>query len=208
MRISFLVMGAAASVFIALPAHPEEPGIKACALIESNLDRLSCYDKLSGRTPTVNVNQSAESPWNVRIETSKLTDLTNVFIQNSSRDDIECGRYSNSPARLVLRCMDNVTTFYVSTDCHLTSSEYNNYGQVTYRIDDHPASKIDMVESTSNDSLGLWRGNRAIPFIKKMLGADTLLLQFTPYGQSPVLAEFNISDLDKAIAPLREACKW
>ncbi|MGV0817151.1 type VI secretion system-associated protein TagO [Martelella sp. AMO21009] len=208
MRLSLLGLSSVAVALTILPASAEEADIQACAAISNNLDRLSCYDKASGRSPSVNIAKADGSAWRVRSETSKLTDMTNVFIQNDSKEDIYCGRYSNSPATIIVRCMDNVTSFYVSTDCHLASSDYSNYGEVTYRLDDEPADKIDMDASTSNEALGLWRGDRAIPFIKRMLEADRLLLQFTPYGQNSVLAEYDISGLNEVIKPLRDACNW
>lgn len=90
----------------------------------------------------------------------------------------------------------------------MVSSEYNDYGDVTYRIDENPSKSIAMDESTDNRALGLWSGGQAIPFIKQMLGGQTMVTRFTPYNDSPVTAEFNISGLDKAIIALREQCKW
>ncbi|WP_425962120.1 type VI secretion system-associated protein TagO [Rhizobium nepotum] len=70
------------------------------------------------------------------------------------------------------------------------------------------SAKIGLKESTDNKSLGAWDGGRAIPFIKKLILGKTLILQFTPYNESPKMAEFNIAGLDKAIEPLRAQCGW
>lgn len=90
----------------------------------------------------------------------------------------------------------------------MTSSRYNDYGDVTYRLDDAPARTKGFTESTNNRSLGLWRGNQAIPFAKEMLDHDEMLVRMTPYGESAVTARFRISGLREAIAPLRAACAW
>ena len=104
--------------------------------------------------------------------------------------------------------MDNATALIINTECHMTSSDYNDYGDVTYRLDDQPARTVGMVESTNNRALGLWSGGRAIPLVKQMLGKTKMIMRMTPYGENPFTATFNISGLDKSIAPLQQACGW
>jgi len=182
--------------------------VAECVRIESDLDRLACYDKASGKTPT-ETNLNPTGKWGVRVEKSDFKDTTDVYMSVASDDPINCGRISGPRyAQLYLRCQENSTAIYISTQCHLTSSRYNDYGSVDVRIDDARSRKIPMDSSTSNDSLGLWSGGRAIPFIKTMLGGDIMLVRFTPYGESPVTARFQISGLDEAIKPLRESCGW
>lgn len=90
----------------------------------------------------------------------------------------------------------------------MVSSDYNDYGRVNYRIDSNPAKSVDMNESTDNRALGLWSGGKSIPLIKEMIGSSKFVARFTPYNESPVIMEFNISGLEKAILPVREQCKW
>ena len=101
--------------------------------------------------------------------------------------------------------MENTTSVYITTSgCHLASSEYNDYGHVTYRIDHEPAETRGFSESTDNRALGLWSGGEAIPFIKSMFGRNNLITRFTPFSESPVTARFSIAGLEDAVAPLRE----
>lgn len=132
-----------------------------------------------------------------------------MYMSIASDEPINCGRISGQAyATLYVRCLENTTSVFISTSCHLTSSQYTDYGDVDIRLDDSPARTISMDSSTSNDSLGLWSGGRAIPFIKTMIGKDVMLARFTPYAESPVTARFQISGLDEAIKPLRESCGW
>ena len=110
-------------------------------------------------------------------------------------------------ATLLLRCLENTTAIYITTNCYL-SSGYGGYGRVDVRLDDTPAFHSDMDASTDNKALGLWRGNRSIPFIKRMLGKDRMIVRFTPFNESPVTAKFDIAGLEEAIKPLRESCGW
>jgi len=62
-------------------------------------------------------------------------------------------------------------------------------------------------ESTDHKALGL-SGASSIAFIKEMFGAQRLFIRATPFNESAVTGEFNISGLDDAIKPLRKACGW
>jgi type VI secretion system protein VasI len=87
-------------------------------------------------------------------------------------------------------------------------ADLQDYGLVEYRIEKQAASSKRFTESTNNRALGLWNGSEAIPFIKKLVGADTLLVRFTPYNDNKITAKFDISGLEKAIKPLRRNCNW
>lgn len=183
-----------------------DPDLGTCRSIENDLDRLSCYDRISGRTPTKEALPTS-SAWNVDVETSEMTDDTNVFISVASDEAVDCG-WSTQKTTLMLRCMENTTSAYFVTGCHMTSSRYNSYGDVTYRLDDKNSKTLSFDESTNNRSLGLWRGNQAIPFIKSLLGHDRLLVRMTPFSENSFTVSFNISGLENVIHPLREACHW
>ena len=62
--------------------------------------------------------------------------------------------------------------------------------------------------SASGKALGFWRGEDAVPFAKRLLDRKRLLIQVTPLGARPVLAEFLLEGFDSASVPLREACSW
>ena len=105
--------------------------------------------------------------------------------------------------------MENTTVMYFATpDCHMTSSDYSSYGDVTYRIDDQKARTVEFEASGNNRSLGLWSGGRAIPEIKRLFGGETMIARMTPYSQNPFTATFNITGLEETIEPLRKACHW
>lgn len=188
-----------------------ETALDSCATIDADLDRLACYDKASGRTPETTTTPPEEETgsWHTNIEKSKFEDTTDVFLNVSSNSSVNCSSFSNpEPVRLYLRCMENTTSMIIVTgNCHLASG-HGGYGQVDLRADDDKARTISMEASTDNRALGLWRGSKAIPEIKRLLDKDTLLVRFTPFNKSPATAEFDISGVKNAIKPLREACGW
>lgn len=180
--------------------------ISKCLALDNDLDRLACYDLEAGRTP-VTQEIETESEWQTRLETSAMTDQTNVYMSLLSEEVVNCG-WETQKTTLLVRCRENTTSVIFSTGCHMTSSDYSNYGDVTYRLDDGLAQTIGFRESTNNRSLGLWRGAKAIPFAKEMLGKDRLIARMTPYGENAFTATFNISGLEAEIGPLRDACGW
>lgn len=181
-----------------------------CTGIDSELDRLACYDKEAGRTPKQKRIPSSPSSgnWQVSTETSAMTDRTNVYAHVDSDEPVNCGWNRGAKIRLIARCMDNTTSLVFQTGCHMTSSEYTDYGDIQYRLDDDNARTVSTQESTNNRALGLWNGARSIPFIKQMFGKSKLVVRMTPYGENPFTASFNITGLENAVTRLRASCGW
>lgn len=189
---------------VALPAHADPA---ACGKISRDLDRLACYDAAIGLTPEQTTLQT-DSKWTVRVEKSDFEDTTDVYLSLQSDEPLSCGRFgSPQRANLLLRCMENTTAIYIGTNCHLTSG-HGGYGNVDVRLDDEKAFTASMQDSTDNKALGFWSGGRSIPFIKRMIGKERMIVRFTPFSESPTTATFSIAGLDEDIAPLRSACKW
>lgn len=178
-----------------------------CLKVENDLDRLACYDRASGRAPTIETTPTA-SKWTVQKKTSALTDESSVYLSVPSNEVVDCGWNRGQEITLALRCMENKTALFFDTGCHMTSSDYTDYGDVTLRIDDTPAKTVGMEASTNNRALGLWSGGRSIPVIKQMIGAERLIVRMTPFSESPFTATFDIRGLEQEIGPLREACSW
>lgn len=179
-----------------------------CISVEPDLDRLACYDKEAGRTPKAVPLPVILGKWRSQAETSKLTDQPTIVMALDSEEIIDCGWNRGEKISLVLRCMENKTTLYFSTGCHMTASDYSSYGDITYRLDDQKARTVAGAESTDNKALGLWSGGKSVPVIKQMIGKSRMVVRMTPYGESPFTATFDIAGLEAAVKPLREACKW
>jgi type VI secretion system protein VasI len=175
-----------------------------CLKIDNDLDRLACYDREAGRTPSASTLPQSAGKWVVRRETSKLTDQPTVVMSIDSDEVVDCGWNRGQKIGLVLRCMENKTVLYFSTGCHMTASQYNDYGNITYRLDDEKARTVSGDASTDNRALGLWNGGKSIPVIKQMYGRKQMIVRMTPYSESPFTATFDISGAEEASKPLRE----
>lgn len=137
-----------------------------------------------------------------------MTDQTNIYMSVKSKEVVDCGWNRGGRVRLSVRCRENTTALIFNTGCHMTSSRYNSYGDITYRIDDAKAKTVSGNESNNHKALGLWSGGQSIPLIKEMFGARQMIVRMTPYGQNAFTATFNIAGLESSIKPLRAACNW
>lgn len=107
--------------------------VPECPAIENDLDRLACYDKASGRTPTVTA-ESAKGSWSVQTKRSEFEDTTDVYMSVQSKAPVACNMFgSHQPASLYLRCQENTTAIYIATNCHLASG-FQGYGEVDVRV--------------------------------------------------------------------------
>lgn len=145
--------------------------------------------------------------WIVKSQISPIDDTTNVYPTLWSTNEIQ-GRFGHpGNAAMVIRCKENTSTVYFKMN-DLFLSDIQSYGNVITRLDQDKARTYRMKESTNHEALGLWRGGTAIHFIKRLFDHDKLLVQITPYNESPVMATFNIQNLRTAIEPMRKACNW
>ena len=149
----------------------------------------------------------AAGKWVVSEDKSSFDDSRTVVISMESEEPIRGQFGPPGPAVLHLRCMENTTVAYLWLN-DLFLSDLQGYGVVDYRIDDRKASSIRTEGSTDNKALGLWSGTRSIPFIKEMMDGKRIAFRATPFNESPVEFTFDLTGLDVAVKPLREACAW
>jgi type VI secretion system protein VasI len=167
-----------------------------CTSVSNDLDRLACYDAAAGRAPVISELRTDHENWIVEEKSSPLTD----------EKTISCRFNNRSTVSFVVRCHENVTAAYFTTDCHM--ADIQGHGKIEFRTDKNKAEVINADASTNNRSLGLWSGGKAIPFVKKLLDRDQLVARMTPFSDSPFVATFDISGISKIIEPLRSQCKW
>lgn len=182
--------------------------IARCAAVENGVMRLECFDNLAKKLGVAEADTvvSKAGAWNVEVDTSPIDDKKNVYLSLNSNELIP-SRFGTSSGRasLLLRCKESKTSAYVVWGNNYIGLERTS---IEYRIDKNPVVNTRVGISTDGKATGFWSGGEAIPFIKKLLGKDQVLFRVTPHSESPVMVTFPISDLEAAIKPLREACKW
>lgn len=174
-----------------------------CTGINEDSKRLACYDMKYRPVSTV----EQASSWEVSETVSKIDDSKTIVLHATSKEVVEKQYGGRDTADLYIRCAEGATSLYfVLAGNFLADSE--EYGQVTYRVDNQKARTYSFSSSTDNKALGQWGGQYAIPVVKHLFDAQQVVVRITPYNESPVMVTFPISGLRQAIAPLQLACKW
>ncbi len=138
--------------------------------------------------------------WDTSIATSEIDDSQKVILTLAAENTIRSSYRTERPT-LYLRCAENKTEAYINWGVFLGSDNT----KVLLRYDKEKAKTRRWGLSTDHKATFV-RGN--IPFIKKLLKHKKLLVQVTPYSDSPVTTTFDLRGLKEAIKPLRKACHW
>lgn len=187
--------------------------IRRCAGIEDGVKRLECYDAIGKDLQQKADNALSEAlmvktsgSWRTDVRKSPVDDSPSVVISTVSKSSVATKFKTHTPM-LIARCVENKTSMYVDFDGAFMS-DYGSFGNVTLRADKEPAKTYSMNASTDHNALGVWSGGTAIPMLKSLLGKTALMVRATPHSESPLTFEFDISGMDEAIKPVREACRW
>ena len=149
-----------------------------------------------------------EAAWTVHTSISPIDDSTNVLLQILSNDVVPSKFGGPIRLALAMRCSEGKPSLSVDFGDHfMVSSKFADWGAVSYRIDRAPAAREEWTHTTDNASL-MVADVHAIRVMRQLLGAKTLLVQATPFGEGPITATFDVDGLEAVIAPLRSACHW
>ena len=78
---------------------------------------------------------------------------------------------------------------------------------VTYAIDHHPPRVEYWRRTADARSVGVW-GGPSISLSKRLIGKSQLTVYARTRSNEIVHAQFSLSGLDRAIAPVEQACRW
>nr|WP_297460503.1 type VI secretion system-associated protein VasI [uncultured Halomonas sp.] len=180
---------------------------QGCAMLESRLERLNCYDDLfrvAAEKPTDGDPRPAQWYAVKALEQGRGDDFTFRLTREQNGDVLMSAPALGTTAprpRLVISCDDTITRLQLHVDQVLDEGRTQlnlNTAQATME----QAWRI-------RDGGYLVSGGRGLPAIdtlRRLLGSETLSLG----SDIPALdgLRFDVSDLRAQIQPLREACRW
>ena len=147
-----------------------------------------------------------EGDWRTSQTTNPIDDSATVVAILEASQGV--GGFNDDPIRLVARCQSNKTEVYFNWHDFLgddTNDVYSDRKRVTYRFPPADATTELWGISTDNDATF---AARPIPFLRTLVESDQLVMQTTPYGESPTTATFDLTGARDAIEPIAETCSW
>ncbi len=163
--------------------------------------KLSLRD-LDRRIEEARVRAIGNGQWYVREETSPVDDSTNVYLSLRAEDTIRSRFGKSVRPSLYVRCKENKTEVFINWGVYLGIDQTH----VLQRFDGKRAATVLWNISTDHEATFYRSGH--IAFARQLVRHEKLLLQTTPYGESPVMVSFRLEGLRSAIKPLRKACGW
>lgn len=206
MRILLLAVGFTALVFYNSVASELSDEFAKCAALDNTLTRGECYDALAksqGLNTVTEVTQGY-GKWRLETDTSQFDDSRTVYLTLDADKKIQISPHDSVLPTMFLRCRENTTAAFVNYDHFLGSDDI----RVEYRIDKLPSIKDTWFISSDHNAAGLWRGMSAIPFIRRLVDKNQLVIRLTPYSQSPAVVSFDISGLREPLSELAKTCNW
>lgn len=183
------------------------PAFADCHALEDSGDRLKCYDNTTGFVALIEPVATSVVPdgsqWFLETETSALDGRTDVWLRVTSQNTQpnQIGRATR--AHFWVRCMQNRTNAFITFESYTSRNQ-----QVRYKLDDKPIQSVWMETMDGGRGIGLWSGNRAIPFVRELFGASELVMAYASYSDRNLEFTFDISGLRDQIAPLSDSCSW
>lgn len=156
-------------------------------------------DRASGDGADVTSADSGAGSWMVSEKKNPLDDSDTVVLSLAAMNG--ANTFGESPT-LVARCLSNQTEVYIAWKTYLGSG---NTTQIV-RMGKHPAKHERWSISTDGSAAFSpgWGGN----FLQDLEKVDMLTVQITPYGESPITAQFDVTGLSNLLPKIAKTCNW
>lgn len=190
------------------PARVEDGRLRdaeACAALEDSLQRLTCFDRVFPKSRSAartidTTTPGLTSPWNIKREKSAIDDTAEFYahLRPVEQSGSALGRDKMS---LLLRCTESTTAVLITTDMFMTDDPL-----VTIRIGSAPAQSSTWSRSTTYQTVGLWSGDSAIPFLRSLRNDDRLVVRIEASRRQE--ATFNLGNVEDVVAEVAATCGW
>ena len=172
--------------------------MKKAILIISILVILTCLTLTTFTAEDV-FEEGSTGKWEWGKVISPIDDTATIWFGLRCEDTVN----SRSPV-LWLRWVNGKTGLYISWNNYLSDNT-----SVTYRLDAEKAAKKTWNGSTNNETTFYpGKSETVIKFIQKLMKANKLAVQVTPYGEGPTTAVFDIRGLKNVVEQFNDTLGW
>ena len=185
--------------------------LKDAASESDNETRLALYDAIAQNfgfiENSISNMEAVNSKWIFDKKADPLSDnMRYSFLLEADTGENEYGRKSF----LVIRFSEEATELYINWDTYL-GNDTDNYKYdskyVTIRLDSFPPSTTLWSNST-DDKASFCPPENALDLARKIGQGAKLVARCTPYGDSPITANFDIRGFKDISMPYNEATGW
>lgn len=203
--------------------------IASCAKIADPTLRLACFDGLAKPSPQEPESWGGDIPpddgganpvqglapqgyqrlglgeWAIRRET--LSDGSSaVVLATVAKNSGGSPDGSGAWPVLIVRCADERTFIYVNWN-RVVDIGGRSTVEVDIQVDDGEPNRSYWSRYTDHRTTGFWSSRASVAFAKELFGKSSLVAKLNE-EDSAFSAQFNISGLEPAVTPLRQACDW
>lgn len=199
----FVAVAATLTLSHAADAQDLKSQLQECGSVTDNMARLQCYDNIvkqpgmSNPTSGSTGNGSSNGSWSVDQQNNPMDDTSTVVLSNSSTSGVD---QQGNPIILFIRCQSGQMDVYLAWGDFLGDTSTDT----ELRVGSAPS--YDESWSNSTDNTAAFSPN-PLSLVRSLEKADRLVVEVTPYNESPIIATFDISGLTSAVAPLAQDCK-
>lgn len=179
---------------------PAQANPAACAAIEDDASRLSCYDAHFAEE---------NSGWKTTSKTDPLTDDIVLHASTNSEEPLTCnnGKY----ATLNLVCEASDLSFYVAHGCYAPGRQsslagFPNVVDIEYRLDDQKMKTRGPAPDYTDKAFGYWDTDTSNVWLNQIGDAEKMVIRFTPYRATPETLAFNLSGLQQLRTEFAKSC--
>ena len=178
--------------------------IGSCKSINDNEQRLACYDAAFEVNTSV-VETNSKSKWVITEDVSPIDDSKTVMLSLKSDSPIKSD-FSQVIPTLNIQCKERETDFYINFNIFLSTHDIK---PITRIDSDKAVNGVEWYISTDYKALFYPGSQKKInEFIKTLKDKKKFFIQVTPFSKGSVNTTFDLTGLDEAIKPVREACNW
>lgn len=150
---------------------------------------------------------STEEVWRTVESNNPIDDTKTVSATGESDVDLTTG--TENQISLTVRCQSGKTEMWVNWVDYLgddSSDVYNDWKRVTVRVGKEQA--VTQRWDLSTDNNATFAPGSPIELIKRMIRADQVVFQTTPYSEGQVTAVFKMAGFAKAVEGVARQCGW
>lgn len=212
--LSATICAVALNVLTPAALVADEPGsreethaaLAGCVGISGNFARLACYDRVAAAAGHQRSSGSAHGRWAVSEDVNPVDD-TKIVV--AALEAVEGRSRHGGPIKLHVRCQSNLIEVFISWGQYLGGDDdkinTGNQKDVIVRIGDEKA--YPGYWGISTDGAATFAPAQ-IQLLRKVVGAQRLVVRTTPLGSAPITATFDTTGMAEALTPVMVTCGY